>query len=62
MRETIEKIFIVEANTFRDAIENGTLPTIGAKYEVTSLDAILVEPGLLSVTVRLEIEKEKASK
>ena len=61
MNDTIEKIFILEANGLSDAIESGTLPTIGAKYEVTSLDAILVAPGLLSVTVRLEIEKEKVS-
>ena len=61
MNDTIQKIFIVEANGLRDAIESGTLPTIGAKYTVTSLEANQVKPGLLSVTVQLEIEKEKVS-
>lgn len=61
MIEQIEKVIAIEANTFCEAVESGGLPTIGAKYVVASLAANLVRPGLLHVTVTLEIEKAEVS-
>ena len=61
MRDAIEKVIAIEANTFCEAVETGELPTIGAKYVVASLAANLVRPGLLYVTVTLEIEKAEVS-
>ena len=61
MMKAIEKVIAFQAETFNDAVESGELPTIGAKYVVASLAANLVRPGLLYVTVTLQIEKAEVS-
>ena len=61
MIEQIGKIIAIEANTFCEAVDSGGLPTIGAKYVVSSLEARVVRPGWLSVTVQLTLSKDEVS-